>query len=153
MPEVFMPRRRAAVAGLTVTALGAVALWHALGYDAGSLRQIGPAVFPAGLGLLMLCLGLLIVLSDMTRVKPGDVPRSIPWRGLLFILGAMAAFAFLLERAGLVPAVAAAVLLSACADRKMTWIAAVLLAAGLSAGCSLVFIRFLKLPLQMLITP
>lgn len=146
-------RCQSVAAGLAVVAIGVIALVQASGYEAGSLRQIGPAVFPACLGLLMILLGAIILVGDLRSLKAGRTDETlsapVPWRGLVFVLGGIAAFAVLLEPAGLVPAIVAGVTLSSFADRELSLMAAFLLAAGLALACSLVFIHFLKLPLDV----
>ncbi|MBO0344697.1 tripartite tricarboxylate transporter TctB family protein [Roseibium sp. CAU 1637] len=147
------------LAGATVVALGAGAIVEALSYDPGSLRQIGPAVFPAALGGLMIVLGLLIFIKDWRPVERGSTSavscfvsrKSIPFRGLIFVTAGVVAFGFVLEWIGFVPAIVFGVFLTGQADGELSLRATLLLAVGLAAVCSLVFIMFLRLPLQVLV--
>lgn len=145
----------AGLSGVFVMLIGLAALGEALEYDLGSVRQIGPAVFPAMLGILMVILGGGIFFGDLRSVcqgLPGDVAsdrRSAPVRGLVFITAGVVVFGFVLERLGFVPAILVAVMLSAQADRDLSLKARVLIAVGLSVVCSVVFIKFLQLPLQI----
>jgi hypothetical protein len=143
---------RTASAGATVVVIGLFAMWEAVQYPFGTARMIGPAVFPFGISLLMICSGLAILADDLRPKAGGEdeelPPAAIPVRNLLAILGSMAAFGFLLQRFGLIPAVFAGVLIASLADRTLRPQTALLLAIALSVGCSLIFVTLLKLPIS-----
>lgn len=137
------------LAGASVILVGAIALWEAAQYPFGTLRMIGPAVFPFGISLLLIGAGVVILISD-ARAEPGDgsEPEAVPWRNLCSVLAAIVVFGFLLERAGLVPAVFAGVFIASLADRSLRLGTVAVLATVLSIGCTLVFVTFLKLPIS-----
>ena len=103
------------ICGASVTLLGVFALWSAFGWDFGSLRRIGPGVFPAIVGAVLIGLGIAICLVD-DKVAADEKPAPLNLRGLLLVVAGLAAFAVLIGSAGMVPAVWATVFLSAYAD-------------------------------------
>ncbi|MGX1307569.1 hypothetical protein AB7M35_002289 [Amorphus suaedae] len=131
-----------------VVFVGLVGMWEASGYEFGSLRQFGPAVFPFALSALLLLSGLGILLEGSPA---GEEPfrLSMP-RGVVFltILAGPIAFALTVGTLGLVPAIFACVLISVLAERSLSLLKALLLGAVLAAGCTMVFVVFLNLPLR-----
>ncbi|MEV8468823.1 tripartite tricarboxylate transporter TctB family protein [Fluviibacterium sp. DFM31] len=101
--------------GAAVALLGVVALSSATGWEVGSLRRIGPAVFPGLVGAVLVGLGIAIALVD-DRIADEEAPAPVNLRGLLLVVAGLAAFTMLIKSAGLIPAIWAAVFLSAYAD-------------------------------------
>lgn len=114
----FLAQRRFTndlVCGAFVALLGVFALCSALGWDFGSLRRIGPAVFPAIVGAVLIGLGITIALVE-DKVAAEETTLPVNLRGLLMVLAGLAAFTALIKNAGLIPAIWVAVFLSAYAD-------------------------------------
>ena len=89
-------------AGVLYIALGSFfALW-AKNYPMGTAVRMGPAYFPTILGWLLAALGLILLVRAF--FLHGDEPRKTNIRPMAFVLGAVAAFGFLLNTAGLVVA-------------------------------------------------
>ena len=109
--------RNTLVAGLAPVLIGLVYLAEVWGYSWGSLRRIGPGAFPVALSILLILFGLAILVFE--RGGPPGAAEPLPVRGLLVIPAAILAFALLIERAGLGPAVFASVVISSLADRDM----------------------------------
>lgn len=131
-----------------VIGVGLVGMWTASGYDFGTARQFGPAVFPFALSALLLLAGLGILLEGS---PPDEEPFRLSWpRGIVFvtILAGPIAFALTVGRLGLVPAIFACVLISVLAERSLSLVRTLVLGAVLAAGCTLVFTVFLNLPLR-----
>mgnify|MGYP003135106568 CR=1 FL=1 len=121
-----------------VIGVGLVGMWTASGYDFGTARQFGPAVFPFALSALLLLAGLGILLEGS---PPDEEPFRLSWpRGIVFVT--------ILGRLGLVPAIFACVLISVLAERSLSLVRTLVLGAVLAAGCTLVFTVFLNLPLR-----
>lgn len=153
------------VAGLLVALLGVgLAYMAQSGYPLGTLRRMGPGMFPLGLGLALLGMGLALAVGGWLRGRaeaaaPPDEnaepsPLSdIQWRVALLTLAGVIAFALLIQRAGLIPAVLAVVAVSAFANRRNTVLAVALLAAILCALAVLVFKLALGMSFHLLIWP
>jgi len=135
--------------GVLYVGFGIIALWIARDYNFGSAARMGPGYFPRVLACLLIFFGVLALVRGLRKNAPGI--GAMAWKPALIVLAATAAFAFLLERAGLVPALVVLILGSATAsDRfRFEWRAA-LLSLALIAFCVAVFIKGLGLPMQAL---
>jgi hypothetical protein len=93
----------------------------------------------------------MIGLALMVRaaIKPGASVGSLAFGKTCLVALPTFLFALLLRRAGLVVSLTLLVLLSACASQRFHWRSALLLAAILAAGSSLLFVRLLQLPLPL----
>lgn len=132
-----------------VAAVGLLGMWEASNYSFGTARMFGPAVFPFALSALLLAAAVGIVLEGGT--EEDEQPIVLTWsRAIVFltVLGGPVAFALIVGRLGLVPAVFACVLVSVLAERSLTLLGALALGAVLAAGCTGVFFYFLNLPLR-----
>lgn len=130
-------KRRDLIAGIVLIAFGLGAAGYALlHYSLGTLWRMGPGMFPTMVGIALTGLGALVLASAL--LHPAAMPR-VEWRQALSVLCSTLAFAFLIEPAGLVPAVVALTAVSALADPKATVIRTVMLAVILSAMAYLVF--------------
>lgn len=147
-----MPRISDGLAGrifaLCLVALGLYVAVQALGMPQGSLRRIGPGFFPLWLGVMMTVLGALAVLEPPERREPGE---RFSWRGMLFVCLALLAFALLIDRMGLIPAVFAMVFLAALGEGEVRPISALFTATVLCAIGDLLFARMLGIPVRPLI--
>lgn len=126
---------------LLVLALGG--LWLNQAHGLGTARRMGPGYMPMlvfwiqlGLGGLILGLGLFNGPDRLERWQ---------WRELLLVLASMCVFGLLLERGGLMLAIAAAVAIAAFADRDQRPLGVAGLIAFLMALCWWIFIRQLEI--------
>lgn len=83
----------------------------------------------------MLC-GIMILIPALLREGPMPIFELRP---LFWISLSMLAFALLVLPFGLVPAIIAQTILAGISDSKLSWRQSLFLAAGLSAGATLVF--------------
>jgi hypothetical protein len=143
-----IPRADLAAAAL-VAAIGGFAAYEALSYPIGELRQMGPGFFPLALGILMVGLAVAIAFEGaLAGTAPEGETERPNYRAVIAILAALGAFAYLVERLGLVPAIFAAVLVASLAERRPRPVQAVLLAAALAVACTALFVYGLALPLR-----
>lgn len=143
-----------AAAAAILTGLGG--LWEASSYPFGTPRIIGPAVFPFILSLILVGTGIGIIAEGIAARKRGEAEISAPPASIvtiLAILGGPAAFAVIVGLFGLVPAIIIAVAISSIPERERSLLSVLLLGAGLAAGCSIVFVWLLKLPLEPFLWP
>ena len=126
-------------AGLLFLAIGAGGFWFGRKLNLGTAARMGPGYFPMMLSGLICFIGLIVagrsfVLSGLPIERP-------QWRPLTLVIASMIAFGLLIERAGLVIAVVALILMAALARReKFNFIEALGLAVGLSAFSVLAFV-------------
>lgn len=85
-------------------------------YDLGTLRRMGPGMFPTGLGFVLAFFGLLLFVPALLR--PGIRPEIRVWTPL-FILSGVAAFALTIRPFGLLPAILAVTVISSMAELKL----------------------------------
>jgi cytochrome bd-type quinol oxidase subunit 1 len=138
------------LAGLFITAIGAYGVWEAMTFPLGTLNRMGPGYFPLCLGILLIVLGFgIMFVEGRSRQEEEKPPRRV-LRALLFIPAGISAFGFLIEWAGLLPAVIAAVLISTLADPSNRPTSVLVLAAALSIFCVAVFIEMLGVPMRVL---
>jgi len=124
-----------------------IALYATANYSLGTLRQMGPGMFPTASGIAMLLLGVAIAIPAFFRA--GDLPRP-DVRSAVAILGSIGAFAAALPIAGLVPAIVALVLISSLASGKLRMGPALLLCLLLSILAYLLFVELLGAPIVMI---
>ena len=154
-PDEFVrgPRHAVTVFGMSgvgktrLAALLRESRWfhYSVDYRIGTPTRMGPGFLPMALGATGVGLGLAIAATALGR--SGAVPR-IPVRSSFFVLVAIAAFALLLERTGLVPATFVAVVVAMLGDATARPFEMVLLAALASLGNWLVFSVGLGLPMR-----
>ena len=127
------------ICGFAVTGIGLYALATGLSLDLGSLRRIGPGVFPTLVGALLALAGLFIAFFNREK---GDVPITRPnLRGAVMVLAGLAAFAALIRTAGMVPSIFAAVIISSYADPGMRLRDALGVSVFMSVVAVVVFIQ------------
>ena len=137
------------LSGLLFVAFGLAFAVIASTYEIGSTLQMGPGYFPLALGGLLVLFGGLIVAKGILA-RDGEAIRTIPWRALALILGAVVFFGVTVRGLGLVPSVFVTVLMSTFASRRTSAIVAVLISVGLTILCILVFVVALRLRLPLL---
>ncbi len=136
------------LAGLIFLLIGALAVVVALGYPMGSAMRMGPGYFPAVLGGILVLFGVFLAARGIVRGAPLEIEWG--WRPLAAIALAMVLFGFLMSRAGLVPALAAALFVSALGGREFRIREALVLSAVMTAFAVGVFVYGLKLPYRLL---
>lgn len=139
------------VAGVILIVTGlSVAIYALSSYNLGTVQRMGPAMFPVGTGSLLALFGLILLGSAFFR--PGVMPE-IRVFSPLFVLGGVAAFAFLIRPFGLIPAVTGLVFISSLAELK---IQPTRLAGLIIALCFLAWIIFrvgIGLPIPLISWP
>ena len=129
---------RDVAAGGFFLAIGLGAAFHAAThYDMGSLRNIGPGLFPAGAGCVLAAFGLAMIVPALARagVRPTVEPGVAG-----AVLASVAAFALILPAFGLVPATIALAAIAHRAERKVRPLTTVVLAVALAFLAWAVFV-------------
>jgi hypothetical protein len=108
------------LAALIFLVFGAVALVMGYGYGFGSAAALGSGAMPMLVGAGLCAMGLVQLAQNATARRAGQQFASAfshrEARPLLFILAAILAFGLLIDRLGLLPALAALVGISWFAD-------------------------------------
>lgn len=135
-------------AGIIYIAFGTTALVAAHDYGMGSALRMGPGYFPTILAAMLTAIGAASAIRGL-RGK-GENVGGLSLRGMLFIAGPIVLFATLLRGAGLLIALPLLIIVSSYASAHFNLKRTLLLAAGLTAFCSLVFIKGLGIPMPLL---
>lgn len=120
----------------------------------GTFASMGPGMFPVCIGVALAGIGTLMMLVELRRAGTNDTAtvdawERVEWRSLGAVIAAMSAFAVVITMFGVVPAIFAIVGFAALASDRLRLRTVMLLAAGLSVACWLIFAVALKLPLAL----
>lgn len=137
--------------GLMFVVVGIGFAWGATSYSFGASARPGPGYFPFGLGILMAILGAVVLFQALTiETETGDPIGAWAWKPLLIIVGAVAAFGWLLPHMGMVIALPLLVIISSAAGDEFHWRDAVINAVVLTIFSWLIFIKGLSLVIPIL---
>ena len=93
------------LAGLLFILIGALAVVFARGYPMGSAMRMGPGYFPTILGGILFLLGIYVMIRG---IRSGTkVTGEWGWKPLALITLSIVLFGFLIDRLGMIPALAA----------------------------------------------
>ena len=144
-------RQRDLSAGGLCLALGAATTAEAWRYPLGTMRELGPGLFPLALGVLLSCVGMLIAGSALSGSShpgttatlgmegTGNAHLRPEWAGWFCIVAGMALFIAIARPAGLVVAGFISTFVWAVGDRQATWRGAFVLAAVIATFGALLF--------------
>ena len=118
--------------------------------DLGTVRRMGPGMFPTALGVVLASFGVALVVPAFLR--PGEMPR-VDVRPLVAVLAAIAAFAVMIRPFGIVPTIAATTFIVTRAEVRLPLVHTAILAAVLTLLALLVFKIGLGLPVPMIRWP
>ncbi|MCG6203424.1 tripartite tricarboxylate transporter TctB family protein [Rhodopseudomonas sp. HC1] len=127
----------------------------AVNYPLGTAMRMGPGYFPALLGLLLSCIGVLIGISALRRRPITDRSASnapFNWsclRPALLISASVLLFAAAIESAGLALATFGVVAVSGLANREARWPAVSASGIALSVMSVGIFAYGLRLPFRV----
>jgi hypothetical protein len=134
-------------AGILFIAFGGLALWLGRDYAMGNLAKIGPGFLPVLLSIGLLGVGGVLALRALAIEGPAiEKSQLVPQ---VFILAAIAVFAFGIERFGLALTVVAVAITASFAWRSMHWLEVIALAIGLAVLCVLLFVQLLGQPFMV----
>lgn len=107
----------------------------------------GPGTAPRLFALMLAVLSLAVVVSGL--VYPGPQVTKYKVRGVVFIIGAILAFAATIRPLGLIIATFSTIVICAAAAEDVKWRETVLWAVVLTVFCALLFPYGLNLPFQL----
>jgi hypothetical protein len=141
-------RRQSVLGGLLLVAFGVFGLVLGASLDMGTARRMGPGFFPRVLSWLLIALGGLIGVQG-AMASGGETASRVAWRPLILVTTAVVTFQVLIDRAGLVAATAAVVILGAVAGRGARPAEVGALAVILAVCVAVLFVSVLNLPLPL----
>jgi hypothetical protein len=134
--------------GLLYIFFGASAIIIAREYNMGTALRMGPAFFPTILGAVLAVIGAIAVIRSF--IAPGTPIGGFSFKGLVLVTLSVVVFGFLVRGAGLVVALPLLVIISAYASTRFRWRTTLIMAAGLTIFCALVFVKGLGIPLPII---
>ena len=129
--------------------------YNAMGYNIGSIRNIGPGLFPFALSIVLFGVGLLIAINagpvkaDALDHFDVHASRYPDVKGGLAIVFGTIAFVVLTQTLGIVAGTFACVFIAAIGDKDATWFGSLVLASVVTVFGIAVFIYLLKLNLPL----
>ena len=131
-------------AGVVLIAIGALAVVLARDYPLGTVLRMGPGYFPTLLGGLIVLAGIYVLVKGLRASDKIEAGWSL--RALIVLPLSLALFGVLMDRAGLVPALAALIFGSAAAGSEFRLVEIAALTVVLTALSAAVFVWGLGLP-------
>jgi hypothetical protein len=136
---------REVCAGLFLIAAAALGYYAAYPLDAGSMSGVGSGLLPKAVAVGSGLFGAYFVATGlMNSDEPVD---GFSFRGTIFILGAIIAFATTVRPFGLLVAGPLAMLISSLADPDTRPLEILIYTTCMTAGCYLLFKVILRLPI------
>jgi hypothetical protein len=132
------------VSGLVFITIGLAFLWIGSDYRFGSSSQMGPGYFPVVLSILLTALGSTVAVRAV--ISGGERISGVNVKGIVFVIGATFIFGLLIRPLGMPVAIFILAFVGAIASKHFHPFTSVLLAAGLSAFCMIVFNWGLGMP-------
>ena len=125
-----------AAVGLIVTVVGA-------GYPMGATNDPGPGIFPVALGVILILIAIGIALTGGDDTGIG---ARLKIRPLASVVGAILAWALLVDPIGFIPATIVLVVLSALSEPRFRTLHTTVLALALSLGGYAIFVYGFRMP-------
>jgi len=135
------------LAGLMFAAIALFGLYLVRDYDMGTAARMGTGYVPRLVCWIMLALGAAIAVRGFQAEREPEEPLA--WRPLLMVPLAIVAFGLLVDRAGLVAAATALIVIGAFASRGVRPLETLALGLVLIAGSVLVFVWGLGLSMDI----
>ena len=134
--------------GVIYVAFGCAAIFISRDYGMGTAVKMGPAYFPTILSVLLILIGVVSLVRSF--LKPGNPVGAFAFKGLILITISIILFGFIVRGAGLIIALPVLVIVSSYASIRFHWQYVLVLAAGLTVFCILIFQKGLGVPLPIL---
>ena len=134
-------------AGMMFIAFGVLAIVISRDYPMGAAMRMGPGYFPTLIGGGLVLLGLIIAV--LATRSDGEGIGTFPWRAIVLLSVAFAAFAWGIDNIGFIPALVILIVLSSLSSRHFKWIEIGIETLVLVVGSWAVFIYGLELPFPL----
>lgn len=139
------------VGGVALVVIGAAVVYYGMmTLRLGTLAQMGPGMFPVGVGGLLAVFGFVIAIPALFRT--GETVH-IEFRTAVAILVSILAFALMVRPFGLIPAIAVQTLIASRADSKLSPVGLIVTMVGLSLTAVLIFRYGLSIPFALVAWP
>lgn len=135
-------------AGMMFVGFGALAIWLSTDYPMGTASRMGPGYFPTWLGGLMLLLGAIVA---WMAVKSEEDKKVIPfaWKPMIMLSIGFCVFGWGVDHIGFIPSLFGLSVITSAAGQKFKIVEVLVLAIGLIAIMTGVFIYGIELPFPL----
>jgi hypothetical protein len=137
------------VGGIAIAAVSLIALFNIRELDAGSLSDIGPALIPRALAMLLLVLALAIILAGWRAGSDGEPLEAWKLKPVLAVLGGIVLFGLTVRSIGIVFAAPLALMIAGFASSETKWRELAIFVFVLTLFCSVLFRLVLGLPIPL----
>jgi hypothetical protein len=135
-------------AGIVLIGIGAAAILISRNYRFGSALRMGPGFFPTILGGILTGFGICIMIVGLLRKE--KIQDQLSPRAFILLPLSLVLFGILMTHAGLIPAVAVLVFVSAVSGRGFKVMEVLLLTGVLTVVSVALFIWGLGLPFPLI---
>ena len=137
------------VGGVAIAAVSIIALFNTRELDSGSLSDIGPALIPRALSVMLLLLGLAIIVVGARAGSKGEPLEAWKLQPILAILGGIVLFGLTVRSIGIVFAAPLALMIAGFASPETKWRELAIFVFALTVFCSVLFRLVLGLPIPL----
>lgn len=135
-------------AGLLMVVIGGGAFYMALDYPFGSTLRMGPGYFPRVLAGVLIAFGVFVLIRGLLSSE--KIKGRWGWKPLAYIVAALVAFGFIMDRFGLIPALVAMFFISAAGGHEFKWIEVTILTIVMILFAVSVFVWGLNMPYPLI---
>lgn len=135
-------------AGVFLLVSAAIAYYAAWPLDAGSMSGVGSGLMPKAVAIGVAAFGVYLV--GLGAFGSGERVQGFSFRGIIFVLGAILAFAATVRPLGLLVAGPLSMIIAAIADSDTRPVEIVVFTASMTVACYLLFKVLLRLPIPVL---
>jgi hypothetical protein len=136
------------LAGAIYIACGVLTFLWAQKYPIGTATRMGPGYFPALLGIVLTLFGIAATAKGLIAEARDPLPRH-DVAPLVMMVAAVVSFALLIERAGLVLAIAVCLAFACYRRIRTNPLEVLLLFVGLTAFSVVVFVQLIGMPIPL----
>ena len=139
-----------AFAGLSFAIIGAGAFWLMRVSADGAAAVQTDSFFPSAVAISLLVFGTLTAARDFRSSSLRAMPES-QFRPCVLVTGSVIAFATIIERGGLLPAVFVSVMIAAFGSRQARLGQNITLSLCVATAIALVFVGLLGQPMKLIV--
>ena len=133
--------------GLLLISIGVIGFYMAFDYPFGSAQRMGPGYFPRVLNAILIAFGVYVMLRGM---KTGEKVSGVwGWKPLAYITASLVVFGWIMDRAGMVPALVAMFFTCALGGHEFKFKEVAILTIIMTAFSIVVFVYGLGMPYRL----
>lgn len=136
------------VAGILFATIGVIAVFQSQSYEIGTITRMGPGYFPAMISIGLILTGTTSVVRGLWHAHAERID-NLHWGDMALVLGAVLLFAVLIDRLGLIEAIAALVIISCSGRIRRRPMEVLAIGVALTALAVGIFVYGLNIPVSI----